>query len=183
MSESSTRKIVYKILKKHNTIWHPESTLVFKSQKDKRVIGRYEDDEIVFDDTVLELCSEWKFKYDESLVEEENGEDNSEEGGEGDTSPPDDNGEEAGEEDEEEQPPVKSKPENLKSKECKKEPGVGKNPLDNAKTLTNSYTNSLFLIISDLQTQLSDTEAQLRDKSIKLDVLQKKFDGIKQLFS
>lgn len=66
----SGKKIVLKKLKELDTIWHPESTLVFKSSKDKIVIGRYEDDKFVsLDDTSLELCDTWKFKYDESLLE------------------------------------------------------------------------------------------------------------------
>jgi hypothetical protein len=90
MADSTTKK-VFKILKKLGTIWHPDSTLVFKSQKDKRVIGRYVDGELVpFDETALELCSEWDFKYDESLVDDnsdgeaasEGGEDAASEGGE-----------------------------------------------------------------------------------------------------
>ena len=34
-------KIVLKKNKNIDKIWHPESTLVFKSDKDKIVIGRY----------------------------------------------------------------------------------------------------------------------------------------------
>ena len=52
--------------------WDPESTLVFKSSKEKLVIGRLQDDEVIpLDDEALDLCVQWKFKYDTSLVEEE----------------------------------------------------------------------------------------------------------------
>jgi hypothetical protein len=72
MSDSS-KKIVLKKLPAHNTIWHPESTLVFKSQKERLVIGRYVDDEIIpLDDISINLCETWKFKPDESLFEGEN---------------------------------------------------------------------------------------------------------------
>ena len=37
-------KIILKKLKSHDTIWHPESRLVFKSKKDKVVIGRLDED-------------------------------------------------------------------------------------------------------------------------------------------
>ena len=72
MSDSS-KKIVLKKLPAHNTIWHPESTLVFKSQKERLVIGRYVDDEVIpLDDIAINLCETWKFKPDESLFEGEN---------------------------------------------------------------------------------------------------------------
>jgi outer membrane biosynthesis protein TonB len=72
---ASAKKIVLKKLNSHNTIWHPESTLVFKSQKDKLVIGRYVNDEIIpLDDVALTLCDTWKFKPDESLFDDEDNE-------------------------------------------------------------------------------------------------------------
>ena len=55
-----------------NKIWHPESTLVFKSATEKLVIGRFFDNEFIsIDEKTLDLCVQWKFKYDASLVEEE----------------------------------------------------------------------------------------------------------------
>lgn len=73
---STKNKIVLKKLKELDTIWHPESKLVFKSSKDKVVIGRYENDELIsLDDECLELCAIWKFKYDKDLVQEEDDQD------------------------------------------------------------------------------------------------------------
>jgi hypothetical protein len=72
---ASSKKIVLKKLNSHNTIWHPDSTLVFKSQKDRLVIGRYVDDKIIpLDDVALTLCETWKFKPDESLFDDEDNE-------------------------------------------------------------------------------------------------------------
>ena len=69
---ASSKKIVLKKLNSHNTIWHPESTLVFKSQKDRLVIGRYVDDQIIpLDDVALNLCETWNFKPDETLIDDE----------------------------------------------------------------------------------------------------------------
>ena len=77
---STKNKIVLKKLKELDTIWHPESKLVFKSSKDKVVIGRYFEKEIIpLDELCLELCSKWKFKYDKTLVEEEDEDDEEEE--------------------------------------------------------------------------------------------------------
>lgn len=68
MSKSNKVKKVLKILKQLDTIWHPESTLVFKSQSDKKVTGRYVDEDFIeLDDIALELCEEWGFKYDQEL--------------------------------------------------------------------------------------------------------------------
>jgi chemotaxis protein histidine kinase CheA len=67
----SKSKIVLKKLKALDKIWHPESTLVFKSLDDKKVIGRYTDNEFIsLDETALQLCVDWSFTYDPDLVEE-----------------------------------------------------------------------------------------------------------------
>ena len=75
MSKTTSKPRIKIVLKKNkaiNKIWHPESTLVFKSSKEKMVIGRYEDGELIpLDEETLDLCTKWKFKYDSSLVEEE----------------------------------------------------------------------------------------------------------------
>ena len=77
---STKNKIVLKKLKDTDKVWHSDSTLVFKSLKDKVVIGRYFEKEIIpLDDLCLELCSKWKFKYDKDLVEEDDEEDEDEE--------------------------------------------------------------------------------------------------------
>lgn len=74
------KKIILKKLKNHSPhILHPESTLVFKSSQEKLVIGRYEeqDDTIIsLDDVSLELCVQYNFKYDTTLVEEVSEEEN-----------------------------------------------------------------------------------------------------------
>jgi len=82
---STKNKIVLKKLKDTDKVWHSDSTLVFKSLKDKVVIGRYFEKEIIpLDDLCLELCSKWKFKYDKDLVEEEDDDEEVVENQEGD---------------------------------------------------------------------------------------------------
>lgn len=79
MSEAK-RKIVLKKLAAHKTIWHPESTLVFKSQKERLVIGRLEEGELIaLDDQCVSLAEEWSFNIDETLIQEESDGDNQEE--------------------------------------------------------------------------------------------------------
>jgi hypothetical protein len=62
-------KIALKKIKGSDNIFHPDSGLVFRSQKDKVVIGKYEDGEIIsLDYSMVELCKKWNFKYDEELL-------------------------------------------------------------------------------------------------------------------
>lgn len=76
------RKIALKKNKEIDKIWHPESGLVFKSSTEKLVIGRFKDGEVIpLDDEALDLCTQWKFKYDTSLVEEVDEEEGDEEEG------------------------------------------------------------------------------------------------------
>ncbi len=54
------KKIILKTLKSHQTIWHPQSTLVYKSKKERIVVGRYVDGEIIpLDEEALYLCEQW----------------------------------------------------------------------------------------------------------------------------
>lgn len=101
------KKLILKNLKDHNTVWHPESTLVFKSQKDRLVIGRYVDGQLIsLDDTALELCEKFGFVPDDSLLEDDPGD-------MGEPEPSEENGTEEDAEEEEVPPPTpvtKAKP-------------------------------------------------------------------------
>lgn len=70
------KRVLLKKLAKHNTMWHPDSRLVFKSKKDKLVIGRLDDQNELLsaDELTLELCEQWNFKMDPSLVEDDDSE-------------------------------------------------------------------------------------------------------------
>jgi hypothetical protein len=68
---STDKRKVLKPLKEMETIWHPESTLVFKSKTEKVVTGRWINSEFLpFDEEAVELCSQWSFKYDQELYNE-----------------------------------------------------------------------------------------------------------------
>jgi len=70
----SKQKITLKKLKALDTIWHPESGLVFKSQNEKLVTGRYVNKEFIsLDEDTLDICKKWPFKYDKSLITKEEG--------------------------------------------------------------------------------------------------------------
>jgi hypothetical protein len=64
-------KIILKRLKELGTIWHPESTVVFKSKEDKVVIGRWDGVVLIdLDNDTIDECEKWGFKIDETLIDE-----------------------------------------------------------------------------------------------------------------
>jgi hypothetical protein len=67
------KKINLKKLAVHDTLWHEDSRLVFKSKTQKLVVGILGDDDksIVVNDETLDLCEKWGFKIDPTLVESE----------------------------------------------------------------------------------------------------------------
>jgi len=188
MSDSS-KKIVLKKLNSHNTIWHPESTLVFKSQKDRLVIGRYVDDEIIpLDDIAINLCETWKFKPDESLFE---GEDEN-------------SAEESNDELSTEVPPpvekISAPVEKISPPVEKISPPVEKIPdpvsneinsdIENIQNITEGFTVKLYAAVNNLiseknsiSSKLHETEEILSDLQKKYDDIKKKFDTMKSLFN
>jgi hypothetical protein len=65
-----TGKIILRKLKELQTIWHPDSKLVFRSRDEKVVTGMFIDGGFVeLDDTAIGLAEEWGFKIDEDLLE------------------------------------------------------------------------------------------------------------------
>jgi len=192
------RKIILKKLTSHDTIWHPETSLVFKSHNERLVIGRYndKDDEIIpLDDEALELCEEWKFKPDESLIEIDNEDDENDE------------------EDEQDQkvvepvvkvvkvidPVVKVIEPVVESVVKVESISQGLNPLDYS-ILTKEYTESLLKTVVSIEnirsvleslnqdkitliSQLKKTQEDLSISIMANKELQTKFDAIKSLFS
>ena len=71
------KKITLKKLAVHDTLWHEDSRLVFKSKTQKLVVGLLGDDDksIVVNDETLDLCEKWGFKIDPALVESESDDD------------------------------------------------------------------------------------------------------------
>lgn len=176
---SSSKKIVLKKLNTHNTIWHPESTLVFKSQKDRLVIGRYVDDKIIpLDEEALSLCETWKFKPDESLFD-------------GDEEESEKVDEEADNEEAEEE-----NVEQVVSTVVPKESSVlSKNSENSSRTslledITDKFTKQVFAQFnllneenSSLKSQLTENETAFAELQKKYDDIKKKFDTMKSLFN
>lgn len=190
---TSCKKIVLKKLSSHNTIWHPESTLVFKSQKDKLVIGRYVDDEIIpLDDEALSLCETWKFKPDESLFDGEE-----EEAEKVDEEAENEESEEENVDKETVQVPTVIPKETVQvpiviHKEESKEPThlIKSSENRSIHDITNKFTKQVFaefdILIEDntsLKSQLAENLSAFADLQKKYDDIKKKFDTMKSLFN
>ena len=69
---SNTKKVSLKKLAEFNTVWHEESALVFKSQKEIIVIGKLVNKEILpLTDVDISTCEKFKFKYEIPVASEE----------------------------------------------------------------------------------------------------------------
>ena len=58
------KKVVFKKLKAHDTIWHADSKIVFRSKKDRTAIGQYDKKtkEITpFSRGMIEICESYDF--------------------------------------------------------------------------------------------------------------------------
>ena len=160
---SASQKIVLKKLTAHNTIWHPESTLVFKSQKDRLVIGRYIDDELIpLDDEAMSLCETWKFKPDESLL-----------GGDDEESEKVDEDQDEDEDENKDEDP-KEIEQIVSSKVSSKDVSI--------RGLTQSFTDQLYTAFDLLTQEKISLTSQLEEKVETLAELQKKYDDMKKKF-
>jgi len=170
-------KIMLKKLKELNTIWHPESALVFKSKDEKLVIGRWVDSVFVdLDDTAIQLCETWKFKIDESLIEqpteEETVEDEVDDGAE----------------DEAEVETVEDGAKDRAEDEVKIEEGKEEHALVVDGTIFVEVRDAISLVevlvkksFGIVQKELDDTKQKLKLKTEEFDALQAKFQALKSL--
>jgi hypothetical protein len=200
------KKLSLKKLAEFNTVWHEETGMVFKSQKEIIVVGKLVNKQIVaLSESDIATCEKFKFKYEitepveeEEEVEEveEGGEEEVEEGGE-------EEAEEGGEE-EEVSEEEKSEPEPVPTPkviteevtnkhEAEETPtvpaSVSKEVDDFTKTLLNldriwkTTTESNNGKIQSLEIELEKTKKEYVDLQDLYDKMKQKFDGIKQLFS
>ena len=182
MSATKT-KITLKKNKEINKIWHQESTLVFKSAEEKVVIGRYTDDELIpLDSEALSLCEEWGFKYDKSLVEEDQPDEEEED-------QPDGDGEDQPDGEEVVKPEVVKpevvKPEVVKQevvKEVVKQEVVTKAESSDFKELTDKYNRSLNQLFSGLIERIKMLENELRESKTSEENLRTKLNKLKTMF-
>ena len=207
-SQTKKRKILRK-LKEYNTIWHPDSTLVFKSQKERLVIGRLVDKKLIpLDDEALELCEEWNYKADESLLKQ-NSENESESDSEktqseeekSNNSEEDNSEEDNPEESEKEEEPVQAIATDTQSDKETETVEVDL-PTPSMTTTTNLSSNlplvesfeslknnlvqtltSQLSEIESLKTQNSTLQTERDELNEKYTAIMKKFEAMKSLFS
>ena len=183
MSATKT-KITLKKNKEINKIWHQESTLVFKSAEEKVVIGRYTDDELIpLDSEALSLCEEWGFKYDKSLVEEDQPEEEEEDHDPDHDHEKEDDQEEAKEEEQPQEITKKSevvKSEVVKSEVVKSE--VVKSESSDFKELTDKYNRSINQIFNGLTERIKTLENELRTSRVSEECLKAKLNKLKSIF-
>lgn len=180
---SSHKKVILKTLKELDTIWHPDSKLVFKSKEDKKVTGRYDNNEFIeLDDEAIELCKLWKFKYDEDVYNKKSSSD----------------AEEAVKQTEEETDEESSK-EDIKEEVAsipgekldeKSTENLNEKASDSYEDVIKSFSgtfSSMFLKLSecnkDLEIQLENKSKEYSKLSDEYKTLSKKFSTIKDLFS
>ena len=177
MSTRSKRKIVLKSLKKLKTIWHPESTLVYKSKKERLVIGRYVDDEFIpLDEEALELCDEWNMKPDpERVIEDE--EDDQHDGEESEEGGAKSSHDESGEEETQTPPEVK---------EAAPPSAPAETTFSDIQRVVAQYNTHSESFIAELMKWCSECEssrvAELAAKQSEYDELKSKYDAIKKKF-
>jgi hypothetical protein len=207
---STVKKVSLKKLSEFNTVWHEETGMVFKSQKEIIVIGKLVNKQIIpLTDVDVTICDKFKFKYEitapveEEEVEEEEAEEveeggeEVEEGAEGAEEVEEDG--EVSEEVVEETPKEVAK-ESLKEtpKETPKETSTpkevakevaGEDVDDFSKTINDltriwkSTTNENSQKIQNLEIELDKKKKEYSDLQDLYDKMKIKFDGIKQLFS
>jgi flagellar biosynthesis GTPase FlhF len=170
-----------KKLQNTSHIWHPDSTLVFKSVGEKVVIGRFENDTIIpLDEKSLELCEEYKFKYDASLIKNDEDDDDEEEADEEEEEEEAEEEEEEAEaeaEEEEEEADEESEVKEEKTNEEeitstddvvskeKEEPSKTDNINDNfIEALVSSINNQMKKIIKDVDTSVASYLDELTKK-------------------
>jgi hypothetical protein len=204
MSEKpeQTRKIVLKKNKAIDKIWHPDSTLVFKSPEEKLVIGRLENGQVLpLDDVAIELCEEWKFKYDETLLEpteqEQSDQEQSEqEGDETDEENEEENEEEVDKPQTEDTTPVEeTKQEPVEQEPTKQEPtSQNEVVIDSMFSALQSRVLSTILALEEkirIQTQemtsikkeLEDTHTELKSTKTELEDTRNKLQNIKKVLN
>ena len=198
---SAKPKLVLKKLKSMGTIWHPDSTLVFKSQQDRKVIGRLVDTTFInLDDECIILAEQWEFKIDESLLADESSEKDSTHE---DNDDEEDNEEQTDVEkhatvdlkehdledselkDELKEPELKDEPKEPELKDEPKEPELkdeGKSVV-NHNVDTQELVNRIRSSSNELSCIIDKKDVEIMELNQKYNILEKECEGYRQKFS
>lgn len=182
-------KIILKKLKEMNTIWHPESTLVFKSKDQQVVIGRWDNALFIdLDEVALELCDTWKFKVDESLIEQEEVEELNE--NEGEAMDTDEVVDEVGTDEVVDEEVINK--ESIQSAREKESVVLHKEEIvfpkcytnfDNLSDEVHKSIDSVFVKLNALANELEETKAKLERRDKEYVILKEDFESIQNKFS
>ena len=194
-------KIILKKLKSLNTIYHPETKLVFKSAQEKVVIGVYNETSDSLDplnEESVKLCEKWKFKYE--APKDEEGDEEGEEGEEDEDEGEDDeeNGDEENEEGDEDCPGdntdtvhenVKSVPEipvaepEVQQQSDSVTPQTSNDSIKNLATLSLKNFKEFTIQISNIEhnylAEIESFKLKLADKIEELDNMTLQFTNMK----
>jgi hypothetical protein len=187
---STDKRKVLKPLKEMETIWHPDSGLVFKSKTEKVVTGRWVNSEFVpLDEDSIELCAQWSFKYDQELYDElmAEGEEDADEGEvdetgeeEGDV---DETGEEEGDVDETGEEVEGDVDETVVTENVVEVVVTTQTSSKDLDNLTSSFTNNLNsyfqTLTDDFSSKISILETKLSNKSDEFDKMAEDRDKLK----
>ena len=191
MSETK-KKLVLKKLSQYNTIWHPESTMVFKSIKERVVIGRLEDEELKpIDNICKDACKEWNFVIEESPEtsndEGENEEEHKEvEDQDEQEEEEEDDDEEEEEKEEEEEEKEEVKEENVSTVLDTKSSDRARRVLSKISSVAQEISvavNQYEEEISKLKNDLENSQAKNQQLEQELDSMRAKFTALKSIFS
>ena len=186
MSATAKQSIKLKKLSKHNTTWHPESTLVFKSPgtgKDKVVIGRWIDDELIpLDEEAVTLCETWAFTPDPDLMGESEEEEGEGEDGEPDPEPLEEEWGGATESDSEKGKEEVKEQVKEEVKEEVKSKTIATNFSSEVERLTQALSKEIIPIVTKLEQELASTKEQLESKTEECKDYKQKFESINQKF-
>ncbi len=178
---TKSKKVILKKLKREGepeTLWHPESRLVFKSKKERIVVGRLSEDsqETVVDEMVIDLCGQWKFKIDPTLVESTDEEPEPELEPEPEPEPEPDT------KDHDDETPEKNKPTQDSSTSQSSSTPQSKDILELTSQINDKFTGLMYEL-QDRENQIECLTNALRLEKNKRISLEQKFDSIKKLFS
>jgi hypothetical protein len=188
---TKSKKVILKKLKREGepeTLWHPESRLVFKSKKERIVVGRLSEDsqETVVDEMVIDLCGQWKFKIDPTLVESTDEEPEPEL--EPELEPEPEPEPEPDTKDHDDETPEKNKPTQDSSTSQSSSTSLSssrpqsKDILELTSPINDKFTGLMYEL-QDRENQIECLTNALQLEKNKRISLEQKFDSIKKLFS
>ena len=192
---SDKNKVVLKKIKDSTHILHPDSKLVLQSSKERIVIGRYVDNEILpLNDESIELCDKWNFKYDKTFLKSDEEEEDEEEAQEDEDEDEDEAEEENNEEEikkeevnKEEVNKEEVNKEEVKKEEAKKEEvRIEDNNVEPLLIKFGDDMNKLYLellksssVFEQLYlTKIEDLESKFKNKDNELSELQVKYNDL-----